>query len=345
LSALLQEEEDQIAIESHALSKTYGHSSQPALSNVSLVIPKSKIFTLLGKNGAGKTTFLRIAATQLAPTSGSIVVLGHDVVKEPKKVRERIAAVPQEARPFQVLTPLDHVMMSLMIRGYSWKAAKLKGLKTLEKLGLSSYRNVASDDLSGGLRQRTLVAMAFATDAEILFLDEPTIGLDPIARRQIWRTILHLKHEGKTIVLTTHYLDEAEAISDLVAIIDRGRLVTVGTVSELKSSIEETVRVDVTSGFTEAELSQLGKITKIGEAFRVLTNDAMASKLTALAIDRKVRVNVSPVSLDDVFIDLVGMEEEEEEEEGSRVGEGKVDDERKHAEEEIQPEQRVFATR
>jgi ABC-2 type transport system ATP-binding protein len=327
--------QEDIAIESHGLSNAYGHSSRPALWNVSLTIPKSKVFTLLGKNGAGKTTFLRIAATQLTPTSGNVMVLGYDALSQAKKVRERIAVVPQEARPFQVLTPLDHVMMSLMIRGYSWSDAKKRAIETLETLKLGEYMNVASDDLSGGLRQRTLVAMAFATDAELLFLDEPTIGLDPIARRQIWSTILDLKHQGKTVVLTTHYLDEAEAISDLVAVIDRGRLVTVGTVSDLKSSIEETVRVDVTTGFSENELSHFGKVVRIGEAYRVLTNDAMAGKLAALAIDRKVKVNVSPISLDDVFIDLVGMEEEEgetrKEEEGER--------------EENVEQRQVFATR
>lgn len=302
------------AIESTALTKTYGKSSRPALSNMSLTIPQSKIFTLLGKNGAGKTTFLRIAATQLKPSSGKITVLGFDAVSQAKLVRERIAAVPQEMRTFQSLTPYDHVMMSLTSRGWPLGEARPQARKTLESLGLSPFANVQSDDLSGGLRQRTLVAMALATEAELLFLDEPTIGLDPVARREVWKLIVSLKHAGKTILLTTHYLDEAETISDQIAIVAQGRLLKVGTVPDLKSSLRETVRVDITSGFSEEELASYGKVMRIGDVIRVLTNEDEAQKLASLAIERKTRANVSPVSLDDVFIDLVGAEEDEEEE-------------------------------
>lgn len=301
------------AVESTNLSKSYGRSSTFALSDVTLTIPKYKIFTLLGKNGAGKTTFLRISATQLKPSSGRISVLGYDAVNEAKKVRERIAVVPQEMRAFQVLTPFDHVMLSLTSRGWSWKDARPQASKTLDRLGLTEYEDTPTDDLSGGLRQRTLVAMALATDAELLFLDEPTIGLDPVARRQVWKLIVDLKHEGKTILLTTHYLDEAESISDEIAVISRGKLLKVGTVPELKSSLKESVRVDITSGFSEEELLSYGKVSRVGDTLRVLTDDARAGRLTSLAIERKTRANVSPVSLDDVFIDLVGASESEDE--------------------------------
>lgn len=299
------------AIASSGLSKRYGKSTTQALSDVSLEIPSSKIFTLLGKNGAGKTTFLRIAATQLKPTSGNITVLGYDAVSEAGRVRERIAAVPQEMRPFQVLTPFDHVMMALTSRGWSWRDARPQAHKVLDELGLGSYEKTSTDDLSGGLRQRTLVAMALATDVELLFLDEPTIGLDPIARREVWRFIVELKRRGKTIFLTTHYLDEAEAISDRIAIITNGKLLRVGTVTELKSSIGQSVRVDVSGGFSEEELAPYGKVSRIGETLRVLTDDRKASELLSLSIGRRARANVSPISLDDVFVDLVGMEEEE----------------------------------
>ena len=178
---------------------------------MTLTIPRATIFTLLGKNGAGKTTFLRMAATQLKPTSGKIKVLGFDAVSQTKEVRERIAAVPQEMRTFESLTPYDHVMMSLTSRGWHVTEARPQARKTLASLGLSPYSNVHADELSGGLRQRTLVAMALATEAELIFLDEPTIGLDPVARREVWKMIVNLKHAGKTILLTTHYLDEAES--------------------------------------------------------------------------------------------------------------------------------------
>lgn len=300
---------EEYAIEAEDLSKTYGKSPVPALSEVNLRVPKSRVFTLLGRNGAGKTTFLRICATQLMQTSGRARVLGFDVVSQTKQVRERIAVVPQEMRPFQSLTPYDHVMMSLTSRGWSWTEARPRAKQTLSRLGLSAYANVSTDDLSGGLRQRSLVAMALATDADILFLDEPTIGLDPVARREVWSLMIDLKHKGKTVLLTTHYLDEAESISDSIAIISKGKLLKVGTASELKSSLGGSVRVDVSSGFSEGELDAYGKVTRIGETYRVLTNESTAARIASIAIERKVRANVSPITLDDAFIDLVGTEE------------------------------------
>lgn len=299
------------AIEAIGLSKTYRRSQKPALSEIDLNVPRSKIFTLLGKNGAGKTTFLRIAATQLKPSAGKITVLGFDVTHQAKEVRHKISAIPQEMRPFQVLTPFDHVMMSLTSRGWSWQDARPKARSTLEELGLGQYEDTPTDDLSGGLRQRTLVAMALATDAELLFLDEPTIGLDPIARREVWKFMVELKRKDKTILLTTHYLDEAEAISDQIAIISGGKLLKVGSVQELKSSVGQSVRVDISSGFAEGELSSYGKVSRIGDTLRVLTDDRRANELLSLSIHRHARVNLSPISLDDVFVDLVGLEEEE----------------------------------
>lgn len=303
------------AVESIALSKTYGKSSRPAVAEISLQIPRATIFTLLGKNGAGKTTFLRMAATQLKPTSGTIRVLGFDAVTQTKEVRERIAAVPQEMRTFESLTPYDHVMLSLTSRGWRVSDARPQARRTLAALGLTPYSSVHSDELSGGLRQRTLVAMALATEAELIFLDEPTIGLDPVARRAVWKLIVDLKHAGKTVLLTTHYLDEAEAISDKIAIVSKGRLLKIGTVQELKSSLRETTRVDIASGFHDDELRAFGKVMHIGENLRVLTDEEHASRLASLAIERRARANVSPVSLDDVFIDLVGGGENEDVEE------------------------------
>jgi len=301
-----------VAIQTVSLTKTYGKSSKPAVAGISLEIPRASIFTLLGKNGAGKTTFLRMAATQLKPTSGSIRVLGFDAINQTKEVRERISAVPQEMRTYEFMTPHDHVMLSLTSRGWPFAEARIQTKKTLATLGLMPYMTTHSDELSGGLRQRTLIAMALATEAELIFLDEPRIGLDPIARRAVWKLIVDLKHSGKTILLTTHYLDEAEAISDKIAIVSKGRILKVGTVQELKGSLKETVRVDISHGFYEEELLSYGKVMRVGENLRVLTDEVRAGKLASLAIERKARANVSPVSLDDVFIDLVGEGENED---------------------------------
>src|SRR5829696_5887115 len=175
-----------LAIEAKQVSKIYKGTSYAALSTVSLNVEPEQIFTLLGRNGAGKTTFVRICATQLMPTAGSISVLGYDVVKEPGKVRNIISIVPQEGRPLRALTPWDHVYNWLQIRGDSKSAARDKTEVMLRKLEIYGARDSPAMNLSGGMKQKILVAMAMASDAQLLFLDEPTIGLDPVSRRQVW---------------------------------------------------------------------------------------------------------------------------------------------------------------
>ena len=205
------------------LSKIYKGSKIPALDSVSLTVRSRQVFTLLGRNGAGKTTFVRICATQLMPTSGKVNVLGYDVITEPKKVRDLISIVPQEGRPLRALTPWDHVYNWLQIRGQNRSQAKINTKTILENLELYDVKDRPAMNLSGGMKQKILVAMAMATDAQLLFLDEPTIGLDPISRRQVWSAIKKWKTQGKSILLTTHYMDEAEMLSDRIAIIDHGR--------------------------------------------------------------------------------------------------------------------------
>jgi len=185
------------------LTKVYKKSSRPALDGFSIEIEENQIFTLLGRNGAGKTTFLRIAGTQLMPTSGIVSVLGFDSVKEPKEVRRRIAFTPQEAETIYPLTPRDHIMLSLRMRGMDKREAAERTKTTMEALELTEVADKNSSWLSGGFKQRVIVAMAIATDAELLFLDEPSIGLDPVSRRRVWEQLTRLKEEGRSIILTT----------------------------------------------------------------------------------------------------------------------------------------------
>jgi len=216
-------------IEAESLSKIYHRSRTQALSDITLTIGRGEIFTLLGRNGAGKTTFLRIAATQLMPSKGSISVLGHDVRDEPLQIRSKIAVVPQEGSTIGPLTPWDHVYLTLLARGMSRNQAHERSEKTIERLELTEYRNQPADSLSGGLKQRVRVAMAVATDAELIFLDEPTLGLDAVTRRRIWGVLNEIQKEGRSILLTTHYIDEAEILSNNVAIIDHGKMVLSGS--------------------------------------------------------------------------------------------------------------------
>ena len=268
---------------------------------------------MLGRNGAGKTTFLRIASTQLMPTSGTMVVLGIDAVKDPKKLRERIAITPQEAETMYPLTPRDHVLLNLRMRGISKEEAKKRAKEALEDLELGDVADVNSDWLSGGLKQRVIVAMALKTDAELIFLDEPSIGLDPVNRRRVWDQLTRLKREGKTIVLTTHYMDEAEALSDSLVIISRGRIVASGTPQSVQAAVtKRSTRVDVYDKFTEAELGRYGHVSPVAGKFRLLTDSEGARSLGEDAVARGASISMSPVTLDDVFVDIVGEAEKEE---------------------------------
>jgi ABC-2 type transport system ATP-binding protein len=304
------------ALQSRQLTKLYRKSKRPALDSLDLEIESGQIFAMLGRNGAGKTTFLRIASTQLMPTSGSVSVLGLDVVKDAKELREKIAITPQEAETIYPLTPRDHVLLSLRMRGIPKDEAKKRAQEALDALELSDVADMNSDWLSGGLKQRVIVAMALRTDAELIFLDEPTIGLDPLNRRRVWNQLTRLKEMGKTIILTTHYMDEAEALSDNLVIINRGKVVASGTPRSVKAAVtQRSVSVDVYDKFTQSELARYGHCVAIAGRFRVLTDEQGAKSLGEEAVARGASIWMSPVTLDDVFVDIVGEAEKGEENE------------------------------
>lgn len=302
-----------LAISAEGVSKRYKGLSQTALCNVSLAAESGQICTLLGRNGAGKTTFVRICATQLMPTEGRIRVLGYDVIKEADKVRKLISIVPQEGRPLRALTAWDHVYNWLQIRGEKKQIAKEKTERILQKLDLYDARNRPAMNLSGGMKQKILVAMAMAVDAQLLFLDEPTIGLDPVSRRQVWSSIKDWKKEGKSILLTTHYMDEAEMLSDNIVIIDNGRVIAKGTIKELRTTIPQNTRVDIARDNIDTEIfKSFGSVIDSGaDTIRIFTFESAIKELTELAIKKNLSFTVSPITLDDVFVSLVGGIEEE----------------------------------
>lgn len=303
-----------IALQAEQLSKTYRKAGRPALDSLELEIESGQIFTMLGRNGAGKTTFLRIASTQLLPSSGSVTVLGLDAVKQAKELRDRIAIAPQEAETIYPLTPRDHVLLSLRMRGVEKHEAAKRAQQALDDLELTEVADMNSDWLSGGLKQRVIVAMVVRTDADLVFLDEPTIGLDPVNRRKVWDQLTRLKKIGKTIILTTHYMDEAEALSDRLVIINKGKVMATGTPQSVKAAVtSRTTRVDVMDKFNQAELAAYGHVVSIAGRYRVLTDANGARELGDEAVVRNATIAMSPVSLDDVFVDIVGEAEKEEE--------------------------------
>jgi ABC-2 type transport system ATP-binding protein len=294
-------------IEASGLTKTYKGSRYPALRDISLDIDSKQVLTMLGRNGAGKTTFVRICATQLLPSSGHLSVLGYDVVKSPDKIRNEISAIPQEGRPLRALNPWDHVYNWLRIRGERSSIAGEKAVKMLKKLDLYKARNTPAMNLSGGMKQKILVAMALAPESQLLFLDEPTIGLDPISRRQVWSAIKDWKDRDRTIILTTHYMDEAELLADYIVIIDEGIIIAKGTMNELRRLVPYELRIDVPKISLDNSLMSLGSVVDSGANFvRIFTYESDAERIYDKALSMNIQFTVSPITLDDVFVYLVG---------------------------------------
>ena len=298
------------AVEAVKVTKKYKGSSSFAIKNISLEIEPGRIFTLLGRNGAGKTTFVRICATQLLPTSGIIKIFEDDLIKDTEKIRNYISIVPQEGRPLRALTPWDHVYYWLRIRGVNKNESSTRATKVLQEFELYDVRNRLAMYLSGGMKQKILVAMAMAADSKLLFLDEPTIGLDPVSRRQVWKAIKEKKESGTTILLTTHYMDEAEQLSDDIVIIDKGVIISQGTLSDIRKNIKENIKIEISKSGVDSEvLKSYGTVIDSGtDILKLFTFESNIQELSAIAIKKNFFFKVSPITLDDVFVSLVGAE-------------------------------------
>jgi ABC-2 type transport system ATP-binding protein len=293
------------------LTKIYGNSSSKALDSVSFSLPSRGIFVLIGRNGSGKTTLVRILSTELEPTSGTAMVNGIDVVKEAGRLRERIAIVPQEARPIPWMTPLQTVLSYLLWRGFPYGEAKRRALQSLETLGLSASVNAMNRSLSGGMRRKVLVATVVSSEADVIFLDEPTTGLDPISRREFWQTLREIGKE-RFAFLTTHYLEEAEELADNIGILDHGRLIRMGTLDELRKSVNYNYSIRLLTGSANSlpSLERGELITGMEGNVRVLTDEEEAFKLSRELSSRGVKFMINPLSLDDIFFFLASRKDE-----------------------------------
>jgi ABC-2 type transport system ATP-binding protein len=284
-----------------------------ALRGISLTIHPGERYALLGRNGAGKTTFLRIASTLLVPTAGTVEIFGEDAIAKPENVRPLIAVVPQEGKPFFHLTPREQVYAYLCARGFGRAEARKRTDEALGQMGLTEVADRLSTTLSGGQRQRTIVATVIATEAPLLFLDEPTIGMDPFARRDVWESFRKLTRAGSTILLTTHYLDEAENLAERLAIIDRGRVLIEGTAEALKQRVGGSLRVSVADGGPLGEeLAGFGQVVREGSTLHVITGPDRIQEILGLAMGRHLSATVKPVTLEEAFLQTVGHSIEEE---------------------------------
>jgi len=297
------------ALEVNALSKVY-KSGTKALNGVTLAAGMGQLLTVIGRNGAGKTTMVRILTTQLAPTSGTARIMGHDVVSEPEKVRPHIALVPQEAQTNQSMSPWDYVYYLTKLEGFSSAEAKERAVDALNQVGLDGLARKPCYSLSGGERRRAIVAAAIASKAEVLFLDEPTTGLDPIIRRQIWASLRRMVEKGRTIVLTTHLMEEAEMVSDKIAVVDHGTLVAAGTPNEIKGTVKAKARV-VLRGNGGDGFGSYGELVKLGDREILYLDDPTdANEVVSASLSRGLSAEVSPVTMEDVFYKLLGGQTE-----------------------------------
>ncbi|HYB06810.1 MAG TPA: ABC transporter ATP-binding protein [Nitrososphaerales archaeon] len=222
-----------VAIAIEGLTKDYGDIR--AVDDLNLTVSEAEVFGLLGPNGSGKTTTINCLTGLLSPTKGSIKVGGFDVRGEVEKAREIMGVSPQETAVCPYLTGRENVQLFGELYSVPKQALRARADNVMEKVGLIDDADRRVSKYSGGMKRRVSIAMALVTDPKIVLLDEPTVGMDPQARREVWDFVVELRDRGKTVLLTTHYMEEAEELCDRVGIIDHGKLIALGSPAELKT--------------------------------------------------------------------------------------------------------------
>jgi ABC-2 type transport system ATP-binding protein len=224
-----------VAIETEALRKVFGRTT--AVDAIDLQVARGTVYGLLGPNGAGKTTTIKVLATLLRPDAGNARVLGHDVVREAAAVRAKVSLTGQFASIDEDLTGHENLVLVARLFGFGWRDARARATDLLDAFGLADAGGRQVRTYSGGMRRKLDIAASLVVTPELLFLDEPTTGLDPRSRNQVWDIVRAIAAEGTTVLLTTQYLEEADRLSHRLAVIDQGRLIAEGTSRELKASV------------------------------------------------------------------------------------------------------------
>jgi ABC-2 type transport system ATP-binding protein len=303
------------AVVAERLERTFGETR--AVDGIDLAVPPGEIYGFLGPNGAGKSTAIRMLCTLLTPTGGRALVAGHDVVREPKQVRLRIGAALQDASLDLNQTGVELLELQGRLYGLTRHeiAARMREISTLIDIGDALDHRIKT--YSGGMRRRLDLAAALVHEPEVLFLDEPTTGLDPASRARVWEEVRRLNDAGMTIFLTTQYLEEADALAHRVGIIDRGRIIAEGTPGELKRSFGSDVVVasvarDADRAVTVLErLDGVDRIERHGDELTIVTANAssmlspVAVALDEFGIPVQTLAMRTP-TLDDVFLELTG---------------------------------------
>ncbi|MFC4596826.1 ATP-binding cassette domain-containing protein [Cohnella hongkongensis] len=289
-----------LAIETRGLTKCFGN--QAVLQGVDLSVPSGAIYALLGPNGAGKTTLIHILSTLLPADTGVAKVAGHDVATDPDSVKHAISLTGQFAAVDEMLTGEENVRMICRLSGLSSSESRVRTEELLEQFDLKAAGKKRVKSYSGGMRRRLDLAVSLVVDRPVLFLDEPTTGLDTISRQTLWKVILRLKERGITVFLTTQYLEEADQLADTISVIAGGRVVATGTAAELKARVGEDV-IELRDR-SEALLRTIPTTGTIADLRQSL------SELAAL-FPGDTRVSLRKPSMDDVFLALTSQRQEE----------------------------------
>jgi len=305
------------AIEVHQLVREFRKGPR-AVDGIDLAVQAGEIYGFLGPNGAGKSTTVHMLTTLLPPTSGRATVGGFDIVRESGKVRAAIGAALQEAALDAILTGREHLMLQATLQGIPAKERKQRAQALLDRVGLREAADRRVGGYSGGMKRRLDLALALVHEPRILFLDEPTTGLDPQSRAALWEEVARLAHdEGMTVFLTTQYLEEADALADRIGIIDRGKIVAEGTPAQLKAEIGspsvEVVPVDPDAFDTLAELlARFGPPQRNGRGSVIVQlpgGEAQLAEIVRVLDSVHLRVQslqLHQPSLDDVFLAKTG---------------------------------------
>jgi len=303
------------AIEVSNVSKRFGILK--ALDNTGLKAQRGKVTGLLGPNGAGKSTLIKVMTTLLKPNNGEVIVDGVNVVKNSKKARTRIGLAGQSAAVDDFLTGRESLIMVARLYGLSAKEAKKRAHKLLDQLGLTEAADRQIKTYSGGMRRRIDLGASLVATPKVLFLDEPTTGLDPRTRLQLWDIIRDLVKQGVTILLTTQYLDEADALCDYIYVIDKGKMIIEGTADDLKSSLGQDIieikvsdkNIDKTQKALKKSLKRNIEVDHLTRRIWMQTKSGANDLLVVAAELKRIKVKAEELSLhrptlDDVFLEV-----------------------------------------
>ena len=301
-------DKDKIVIKTNKLTKKFGR--RVAVNNLNLEIKQGEIFSLLGTNGAGKTTTIKMLCCLLQPTSGNASVMNFDTKVDPRKISEIIGVSPQETAIAEHLTTWENLLLIGGVFGLKREESKRRARNLMELLELEDRKD-QSRKLSGGLQRRLSIAMALMSDPQILFLDEPTLGLDPHSRKSVWNYIKKLKKE-KTILLTTHYLEEADELADKIAIMDQGKIIAMGTSADLKKSYtnKQTLKIlgeNISEEIVETLNKKGAEVNIIQNGIEINVQELDVYSVMDVMRQKNVKINgiqMKEPSLEEVFLHL-----------------------------------------